>query len=839
MKQKISKIAGMALALLAVGLPLSAKVTHTTAAPDSVYLFPYASLPDAGRSGMKFAWSSDGEKWQQVAGGYAFISCDFGPWGEWKAIYNPQLMQSQTDGTWHLYWDLTADGKAKAYVSSADLIRWKPQQFFMAADKEKYAVKKCSQPSTQTIRIEGKEVKGYALKVAYSTIADLNRYGNHRAYLQSLWGERTADDAVRFAGLQPVSAQITVDESTSKPISNHLVGVFFEDLNYAADGGLYAELIQNRDFEYGAADGNRNKSWNSTYAWSTMGKASLMVGTDDPIHANNPHYALLNVEEAGTSLSNAGYDGIVVKQGEKYDFSLFARTMNGSKGGKTTVSLVSKEGKTVAQTTLSIASSAWKKQTAVLTAQADADSARLVIAPQSAGTYAFDMVSLFPQKTFKGHKNGLRADLARTIADIHPKFVRFPGGCLAHGDGVDNIYNWKESIGPLEARKPAPNIWRYHQTRGLGYFEFFQFCEDIGAEPLPVVAAGVPCQNSASAAHHSHDLVTSLGQQGGIPMEEMEQYVQDILDLIEYANGDAKKSTWGKERAKAGHPEPFHLKYLGVGNEDLISDAFVERFTMIYNAVREKYPDIVVVGTVGPFSEGTDYEEGWKLAKELNIPMVDEHNYNTPGWFIHNTDYYDKYDRSQSKVYLGEYAAHIAGRHSTIETALATALFLTSVERNADVVSMTSYAPLLAKEGHTQWNPDLIYFNNKEVKPTVDYYVQQLFGQHAGDTYITSDLQLDSSSASVKSRVGVSVVRDEVGGDMILKLVNLLPTRVEASLTIPSLKGEQRATRILLSGQPDDRIARPFTDAITVSGRFAYDLPAYSMTVIRIPKQGK
>ncbi len=322
-------------------------------------------------------------------------------------------------------------------------------------------------------------------------------------------------------------------------------------------------------------------------------------------------------------------------------------------------------------------------------------------------------------------------------------------------------------------------------------------------------------------------------------MEEMKQYVQDILDLIEYANGDAKKSTWGKERAKAGHPEPFHLKYLGVGNEDLISVAFVERFTMIYNAVREKYPDIVVVGTVGPFSEGTDYEEGWKLAKELNIPMVDEHNYNTPGWFIHNRDYYDKYDRSQSKVYLGEYAAHIAGRHSTIETALATALFLTSVERNADVVSMTSYAPLLAKEGHTQWNPDLIYFNNKEVKPTVDYYVQQLFGQHAGDTYMASDLQLDSSSASVKSRVGVSVVRDEVGGDMILKLVNLLPTRVEASLTIPSLEGEQRATRILLSGQPDDRIASPFTDTITVSGQFAYDLPAYSMTVIRIPKQGK
>ena len=329
------------------------------------------------------------------------------------------------------------------------------------------------------------------------------------------------------------------------------------------------------------------------------------------------------------------------------------------------------QGKTVAETTVKMSSKTWKKREAVLKATATVAQARLVIIPQSAGRYALDMISLFPQKPFKGRKHGLRADLAQAIADIRPRFVRFPGGCLAHGDGVDNIYHWKETIGPLEARKPAANIWRYHQTRGLGYFEYFQFCEDIGAEPLPVVAAGVPCQNSGlgGPSHHSKDIVTSLGQQGGIPMEEMGQYVQDVLDLIEYANGDAKTTRWGRERAKAGHPEPFNLKYIGLGNEDLITPVFEERFTMIFKAIKEKYPEIQVVGTSGPFSEGPDYVEGWKIASKLGIPLVDEHYYQPAGWFLNNHDYYDRYDRSKPKVYLGEYATHIPGKGNNIETA--------------------------------------------------------------------------------------------------------------------------------------------------------------------------
>ena len=830
----IHKIIGM-ISLLACVHTLYASTDKTQNQPDSVYIFPYPTLNDAGRRGMQFVWSSDGEKWQNIADGQVFVKCDFGPW---KRMYKPYLTQSRVDGSWHCYWDLTPDGEAMAYVSSPDLMRWKPQHFFMTSEKGQYAVADCNKPIRKTVWIGGKQVDGWALKVAYEQIVAMNRYGDHRAYRQALREERTVDDKKRFAGLKPVTAHIKVERELTKPISEHLIGVFFEDLNYAADGGLYAELIQNRDFEYSSKDGNKDKNWNSTYAWGIQGDGiTFTIGTDQPVHVNNPHYAILDVHAPGSAFMNAGFGGIVAKKGEKYDFSMFSKVLGGGKGGKTLVQLVTKEGKEIARTVMKLSSKDWKKQSITLTATEDADSTILVLSPQTVGCYALDMISLFPQKTFKGHKNGLRADLAQAIADIHPRFVRFPGGCLAHGDGVDNIYNWKETIGPLEARKPAPNIWRYHQTRGLGYFEYFQFCEDINAEPLPVVAAGVPCQNSGinGPSHHSTNIITANGQQGGIPMKEMGQYIQDVLDLIEYANGDAKKTVWGKERAKAGHPAPFNLKYLGVGNEDMISDVFKERFTMIYNAVKEKYPDIIVIGTTGPFSEGTDYEEGWAFADELGIPMVDEHNYNTPGWFIHNQNYYDHYDRDKSKVYLGEYAAHLPGRPSTIETALAAALFLTSVERNGDVVAMTSYAPLLAKEGCIQWNPDLIYFNNKEVKPTVDYYVQQMYGQNAGNEYISAEVLLDNNQISVKKRIGTSVVRDGKTGDLIVKLVNMLPVCVNAHLEIPSLKGINAiVTKTLLMGNPVDVDVVPVSETIGISDKFPYELPAYSFTVLRI-----
>ena len=807
------------------------------AQPDSVYVFPYPTVNDNGRRGMQLVWSTDREQWHDVAEGMVFLKCDFGPW---KHVYRPQLVQDRTDGRWHCFWDLTPDGSAMGSSSSTDLIRWKPQEFFMADEKSRHEVKNARMPVADTVQVGDKTIAGFALKVPYGIVEGLERHGVYRSALNAQRGERAEHDAARFAGLQTVSARITVDEGRAKPISEDLIGVFFEDLNYAADGGLYAELVQNRDFEYSETDGNKDKSWNSRYAWSVEGKGMTFdVSTEQPVHPNNPHYAVLDVAQPGGSFTNTGFDGIAVKEGEKYDFSLFTCTPDGKGGGKSVVRLVDPQGKTVAETTVKLSSKTWKKREAVLKATATVAQARLVIIPQSAGRYALDMISLFPQKTFKGRKNGLRADLAQAIADIRPRFVRFPGGCLAHGDAVDNIYHWKETIGPLEARKPAANIWRYHQTRGLGYFEYFQFCEDIGAEPLPVVAAGVPCQNSGigGPSHHSKDFVTANGQQGGIPMEEMGQYIQDVLDLIEYANGDAKTTRWGRERAKAGHPEPFNLKYIGLGNEDLISRVFTERFTMIYEAIREKYPEITVIGTTGPFSEGTDYEEGWALADRLKLPMVDEHNYNTPGWYINHQDYYDHYDRSKSKVYLGEYAAHAPGRVNNMETALSTALYLTSIERNGDVVSMASYAPLLAKEGRTQWTPDLIYFNNTDVRLTTDYYVQQLFGRNSGSEYLPSTVLLDRKEKNVRNRVGVSVVKDGESGDLVVKLVNLLPVAVKADVEIPSLAGRQaEGQRTVLAGRPSDTDAVPVESAMEIGEKFPYEMPAYSFTVIRIKR---
>lgn len=524
----------------------------------------------------------------------------------------------------------------------------------------------------------------------------------------------------------------------------------------------------------------------------------------------------------GTALCNDGFDGISLKRGEKYDFSLFARIPKGSKGGKVDVRLLNQEGEVVVKTSVTATSKEWQKQKAVLTATADVRSAVLALVPQKAGKYEFDLVSLFPQKTFKGRPNGLRADLAQAIADLHPRFMRFPGGCLAHGDGVHNIYNWKETVGPLESRKPQRNLWGYHQTKGLGYYEFFQFSEDIGAEPVPVIAAGVCCQNSRG------------GGQQGVPMCEMDAFIQDIVDLVEYANGDAS-TKWGSVRAEAGHPEPFHLKYIGIGNEDQITDAFEERFSMIYRVLKEKHPEITVIGTAGPFNEGTDYEEGWDIVDKLGVPMVDEHYYQTPGWFLNNQHFYDSYNRKGAKVYLGEYAAHLPGRPNNLEVSLAEAAYMTSLERNGDIVSMASYAPLLAKEGHTQWNPDLIYFDNLTVKPTVNYYVQQMYGLNAGDEYLPVTVRLSDPSGDIAKRLPVSVVKDSKTGDLIVKLVNILPAATRTNIRLDGVAvADTHAVKTVLSGALEDTDLKPQTLDCQVGQVFACELPAYSFTVIRI-----
>ena len=799
-----------------------AAMHETTATPDSVSLFAYATRGDDGRSGLRFAWSMDGKHWFEIGQNYGYLRCDYSRWGSQKKMLDPNLKQLP-GGEWLCVWKLN-DHDGYGQARSKDLIYWEAQQYpRTTSDFEGTRVK---------AKIAGHEETGTVSQVPWSVVDGLTQTYERNQYRNSLYGERPVQDKERFAGLKSVKATVTAQPEETKEISDLLMGIFFEDINYSADGGLYAELIQNRDFEYDPSDREGDKNWNSTHSWKLEGEnATFTISTSDPIHPNNPHYAVLKTNQPGAALTNTGFDGIALKAGEKYDFSLFARIPEGSKSGKLLVRLVDADGTVQGETTVTVSSRSWKTYKAVLTAKASADT-HLELHPQSAGEIELDMISLFPQNTFKGRKNGLRPDLAQTLADMHPRFVRFPGGCVAHGDGLKNIYQWKNTIGPLEARKSARNLWGYHQSMGLGYYEYFQFCEDIGAEPLPVLAAGVPCQNSACHG----DL--RGGQQGGIPMSEMGAYIQDILDLIEWANGDARKTKWGKIRAESGHPKPFNLKYIGIGNEDLITDVFEERFTMIYLAIKEKYPEMIVVGTVGPFNEGTDYVEGWKLADKLGVPMVDEHYYQSPGWFLHNQDFYDKYDRSKkTKVYLGEYATHIPGRRANMETALTEALYLAALERNGDVVHMTSYAPLLAKDGRTQWNPDLIYFNNREVRPTTGYYVQKLYGQNAGDHYIPSQVNLDNQDSRVKLRVGSSIVRDSKTGDVIVKLVNLLPVSIETDVRLPGMDGIQSsATRTVLAGAPE-ATPLPVTDTIEAGTSFKQELPAYSFTVIRLKTQ--
>lgn len=830
--------------------------------PHDVYLFAYATDKNKGQNGLHFAWSNDNKNWHAIGPEHSFLRCDYGRWGAEKRMLAPYLFKAK-DGMWHCVWAINENDNAFAHAASADLIHWKRQSYPVVmpvgsnvsqpevsgkngvftitwrsgADTKVYsattkdfkvytATKAVSKSDRNTINdgvlLSGKTETGTITKVSWQTVEELIKTQQLSVYKNQLNDESSKEDAVRFAGLKPLEANITVKASESKKISDMLVGVFFEDINYAADGGLYAELIQNRDFEYALSDKEgRDKDWNSTTAWNLNGNGNFAIDSVNPIHKNNKHYTVL---KTGSVLVNSGFDGIAIKAGDSYNFSVFAKDIKGT-SSSIKVRLIGDKGEVYGEVSIKGITSGWKKFEASIKATKTVADAKLEITPETKGSVAVDMISLFPQKTFKNRKNGLRADLAQAVADLHPKFMRFPGGCVAHGDGLGNIYRWKNTIGALESRIPQRNLWGYHQTVGLGYFEYFQFCEDMGAAPLPVIAAGVPCQNSA---------VGGGGQQGGIPMEDMDEYVQDFLDLVEYANG-AVTTKWGKLRAEAGHPKPFNLKYIGIGNEDLITDVFEERYEMILKAMKAKYPEIIVIGTVGPAAEGTDYEEGWALADKLNIPMVDEHYYQPVGWFIHNQDYYDRYDRSKSKVYLGEYAAFLPGRPNNLETALAEALYLTALERNGDIVSMTSYAPMLAKEGHTQWNPDLIYFNNTEVKKTVGYNIQQLYGQNAGDTYLPSVLSLNDANQAVNKRVAVSIVRDSKSNDLIVKIVNLLPVTVNTKVNLEGAGSfAASATRTVLTGTPDSKVAKPVSDTIKVSTNFPVNLPAYSFTLIRI-----
>lgn len=811
----------LTLLALFVAFASSAFANH----PDSVFIKAYNPGPN---DGLRVSYSVDQKTWMPIGNNMNLFKSDYGSWGSEKKMYTPVL---RYDGK-KFYAEFIPNQKRTEYATteSEDLRVWKPQDYYKISAEEFQA---------KTAQLE-KESKNNIVKVPYSIVENLLAKA-----AQNELNYQKDNERMQF-NLDPaakVSTTLNINLNDKKAISPELMGIFFEDINYAADGGLYAELIQNRDFEFSADD---NHGRNPKFAWKVENEGmNWDIKTDNPIHANNKNYSVLTTTKVGAKLINEGWDGINLKKGAKYDFSMFLLGK-----GKVKVSLI-EDGKTLASTTLS-ATPTWKQLKAVLTPNADAQKAVLCIEPLQTGELSIDFVSLFPQDTFKGRKNGLRKDLAQLLADIKPQFIRFPGGCASHGQGIDNIYHWQATVGELWERIPDFNIWNYHQSRGLGFYEYFQFCEDIGATPLPVLAAGVPCQNSWKGG---------CGQNGGIPFEKdlngnpspykymgkdltMESYLQELIDLIEWANGDPKTNKFAAMRAKAGHPKPFGMKYLGIGNEDLLGDVFNERFTFLFEGIKKAHPEITVVGTVGPFWEGSDYEYGWKEAKRQNIPIVDEHYYNPVGWYLNHQDYYDKYDRNGTKVYLGEWAS----KGNNLDNALAEAIHITNVERNADVVVMSSYAPLFAKEGHTQWNPDLIYFNNTETKPTTNYWVQALSGQNAGDEYIYAERKVNVEKAdynAINKRVASSVVIDKETGDIIIKLVNALPIVNTININLGDIdfgtkKGQYISdANISVISNSDLRAKnlKPDYNTIKVDKEFKYEMPVNSFTVIRINKK--
>ncbi|MEH0421938.1 alpha-L-arabinofuranosidase C-terminal domain-containing protein [Streptomyces sp. B21-083] len=528
---------------------------------------------------------------------------------------------------------------------------------------------------------------------------------------------------------------ITVDPAAKGArIDDTMYGVFFEDINRAADGGLYAELVQNRSFEYSTAD---NRSYTPLTSWAVSGTATTL-DDDGRLNARNRTYLSLG---AGSSVTNSGYNtGIRVESGKKYDFSVWARA---DRATALTVSLSDTEG-ALAEVRQVAVKGGWAKYRARFTASRSSVAGRLTVATDN--SVALDMISLLPRDTYKGH--GLRQDLAQKIAALDPGFVRFPGGCLVNTGSMQDYseasnwqrqrsYQWKDTVGPVEQRATNSNFWGYNQSYGLGYYEYFQFSEDIGAMPLPVVPA----------------LVTGCGQNKAVVDEALlKRHVQDTLDLIEFANGPVT-SEWGRKRAQLGHPKPFHLTHIEVGNEENLPNEFFARFTEFRTAIEAKYPDITIISNSGPDDSGSTFDTAWKLNRDANVDMVDEHYYNSTNWFLQNNDRYDSYDRNGPKVFLGEYASG----GNTFKNALSEAAFMTGLERNADVVKLASYAPLLSNEDYVQWRPDMIWFNNHASWGSPSYEVQKLFMNNVGDRVVpTKATGTPSVSGPIAGAVGLS-----------------------------------------------------------------------------------
>ncbi len=633
-------------------------------------------------------------------------------------------------------------------------------------------------------------------------------------------------------GTQVVSAQthnIQVDlKKVGSPIQKTMYGIFFEDINYGADGGLYAEMIKNRSFEFPQ----------SLLGWTTFG--NVEVRTDGAPFTNNPHYVRLSYaghNDKQTGMDNEGFFGIAVKQNAEYRFSVWART-NGDANSGIRIELIDPESAIFLSQKLTVDSKEWKKYQVILKSPRTETKARLRIFLTSKNSLDLEHVSLFPVDTWKGRENGLRKDLAQALYDLHPGVFRFPGGCIVEGTDLNTRYQWKNSVGPIENRKLNENRWEYtfpqrffpdyYQSYGMGFFELFQLSEEIGAEPLPVVSCGLSCQfqNKDPKAH--------------VAVNELDPYIQDALDLIEFANGDIT-TKWGKLRADMGHPASFNLKQMAVGNEQWGS-LYAERLEPFVKAIRAKYPTFKIVGSSGPSSDGKDFDFGWSEMKRMKADLVDEHYYKDPQWFLANANRYDNYDRKGPKVFAGEYACHPKNRKNNFESALCEAAFMTGFERNADVVYQCTYAPLFAHVQGWQWRPDLIWFDNLRSVKSPNYYVQQLYGMNVGTNVLTTV----ENKLPLEGQEGIyaSSALDKNKNELILKIANMSDLKKQINYEFAGLKkADRQATLTSLSSENPDventldkpLNVTPKTSAMTINDKyFSFELTPKSFYVVVI-----
>lgn len=561
------------------------------------------------------------------------------------------------------------------------------------------------------------------------------------------------------------------------PIQSTMYGLFFEDINFGADGGLYAELVKNRSFDFPQ----------NLMGWNTFGKVE--VSKENPPFDQNPTYLILS--NAGhahkhTGIENEGFRGMGFKEGAEYRFSVWGKKVSGNGAQKIRVELINSRNDVVGSQVVSVDGDKWSKHSVFLTSKVTDAQGRLRIFFEGDGAIAVDHVSLFPQNTFKGRENGMRRDLAQALVDIKPGIFRFPGGCIVEGTDLDTRYDWKKTVGPVENRPVNENRWHYtfphrffpdyFQSYGIGFYEYFLLSEDMGAEPLPVVSVGLACQYQ-NDGEHCH-----------VPVGELDSYIQDALDLIEFANGPVS-SKWGKLRADMGHPDSFNLKFIGIGNEQWGKE-YPERLEPFVKAIRAKYPNIKIIGSSGPSADGEQFDYLWPEMKRLKVDLVDEHYYKEPDWFFANAARYDKYDRKGPAVFAGEYASHdySTGKQNNFLSALSEAAFMTGLERNADIVHMCTYAPLFAHVDGWQWNPDMIWFDNLRMMKTPNYYIQQIYAKNKGTNVLNLSWSKTKKAITGQDNLYASAVYDSAEKCYIIKVANTSKEAKSVKISINGVK---------------------------------------------------